>query len=149
MSEQRGGRKSKAELSVVSISGKPQRLRAPDNLSPAERAVFADIVSACRPESFIPSDTPLLESYARAIVQERTAMKNLQSEGYVLRGRPSPWLTIKEKAHREIIALSLRLRLSPQGRRKLAEVKAAPNTLSVYERMALEEKDEEGAADVE
>jgi len=38
-------------------------------------------------------------------------------------------------------ALSLRLRLSPQGRRKQAEVKASP-ALSVYERMALEDKDE-------
>jgi|SRR5262245_13048853 len=142
MTEQRGGRKSKAELAtVVSISGQPHRLRPPDNLSPAEREVFIDLVSSCRPESFIPSDMPLLASYATAITQEREAVEHLRREGYVVNGKPSPWVTIQEKAHRQMAALSLRLRLSPQGRRKQAEVKASP-ALSVYERMALEDKDE-------
>ena len=151
MTEQRGGRKSKAELAtVVSISGQPHRLRPPDNLSPAEREVFVDLVSSCRPDSFIPSDMPLLASYATAIVQEQTAVQHLQREGYVIAGRPSPWLTVKEKAHREIVALSMRLRLSPQGRRKQAEVKAEKNPLSAYERMALEgDDDEEGGSDAD
>jgi hypothetical protein len=35
-------------------------------------------------------------------------------------GRPSPWLTVAEKTNRAVVALSLRLRLSPQAR--------APNT---------------------
>jgi len=145
MTEQRGGRKSEAELAtVVSISGQPHRLRPPDNLSPAEREVFIDLVSSCRPESFIPSDMPLLASYATAITQEREAVEHLRREGYVVNGKPSPWVTIQEKAHRQMAALSLRLRLSPQGRRKQAEVKAEKNPLSAYERMALEDKDEDG-----
>jgi len=145
-------KRSKSELElakVVSITGRPGRLRPPDNLNPAERAVFADIVAACRPESFIPSDMPLLASYATAIVQERMAAEHLQREGYVVHGKPSPWVTIQEKAHRQMAALSLRLRLSPQGRRKQAEVKAEKNPLSAYERMALEGSDDEDGSDAD
>jgi phage terminase small subunit len=42
--------------------------------------------------------------------------RQLQEQGAIVNGKPNPWLVSKEKAHREMVALSLRLRLSPQGR---------------------------------
>jgi hypothetical protein len=52
----------------------------------------------------------------------------------------SRWLTMWEKATRAMVALALRLRISPQSR--------APNApkrekLSAYEKMALEKDDDE------
>jgi P27 family predicted phage terminase small subunit len=145
------GRKSAAEraANVVSITGKQRRLRPPDHLSGAEREIFADLVGACDPEAFRPTDLPLLSSYATAIAQERDAVAHLQREGYVIAGRPSPWIIIKEKAHREMVALSMRLRLSPQGRNHRKEIK--PDNLSAYERMRLEgdDEDDDGGSDAQ
>jgi hypothetical protein len=39
-------------------------------------------------------------------------------EAPVVNGKPSPWLPVREKAVREMTALSMRLRLSPQARRE-------------------------------
>jgi chaperonin subunit len=36
--------------------------------------------------------------------------------GAVIDGKPSPWITVQEKAVRAMVALSMRLRLSPQSR---------------------------------
>ena len=53
-------------------------------------------------------------------------------------------VAVAEKAHRSMMMLSLRLRLSPQGR---GRVKPKPDRLSVYERMALEENEDDDDAD--
>jgi phage terminase small subunit len=137
------GRKSAASraVNIVSITGKQRRLHPPDNLNPVEREAFADIVGSCDAAAFRPSDMPLLVSYARSIVQEEEAVRHLQAEGYVIGNRPSPWLVVKEKAHREMVALSMRLRLSPQGRNHRKEIQPEPS-LNAYERLALEERDE-------
>jgi phage terminase small subunit len=79
--------------------------------------VIRDLVSTIAPQQFKPSDMPLLESYARATLLERQAYAELESKGPIwCDGRPSPWLVIAEKATRAIVALSARLRLSPQHR---------------------------------
>ena len=136
------GRVPAAALSVVPRpDGQPERLKPPSNLTAAEREAFIFVVSACDRRHFVPSDTPLLAAYARAIVADETAAKMLREHGSVLSGRPSPWLAVKEKAHKEMISLSLRLRLSPQGR---AQHPPKPEAkVSYYERMRMERRDEE------
>jgi phage terminase small subunit len=116
-------------------------LRPPPDLTPAEKEVFTAIVGAVDAKHFTPSDLPLLVSYATAIVTEREAVDHLRREGWVTpAGKASPWLVVKEKSHREMIALSLRLRLSPQGRGRL-QVK--PDRISAYERLELLEGDDD------
>ena len=109
------GRKSAAALSVIPVDGKPDRLLPPVSLSDAERTVFVDLVAACDPTHFRPSDLPLLVRYCEAVVLAERAALELRL-GAVVDGKPSPWITIQEKAVRAIVALSMRLRLSPQSR---------------------------------
>jgi phage terminase small subunit len=109
------GRKSAAALSVIAVEDKPDRLLPPASLSDAERTVFVDLVTACDPKHFRPSDLPLLCRYCEAVVlAERSALE--LRLGAVVAGKPSPWITIQEKAVRAMVALSMRLRLSPQSR---------------------------------
>jgi hypothetical protein len=112
-------------------------LKPPSNLTPAEREAFISVVAACDRRHFVPSDTPLLASYARAIVSDEMAAKMLRELGPVVNNKPSAWLVVKEKAHREMIALSLRLRLSPQGRAQHPP-KTAEARPTWYERMEME-----------
>jgi phage terminase small subunit len=109
------GRKSAAALSVIPVDGKPNRLQPPPSLSEAERKIFIDIVTACEPQHFRPADLPLLVRYVEACVLADQAAEQLRL-GPVIDGKPSPWVTIQEKAVRAIVALSMRLRLSPQSR---------------------------------
>jgi hypothetical protein len=109
------GRKSPDALAVIGVNGKPPRLEPPASLSDLERNVFVGLVQACDPEHFRPSDMPLLCRYAEAVVLAEQAAQELRC-GAVVDGRPSPWITIQEKAVRALVALSMRLRLSPQAR---------------------------------
>ena len=52
-------------------------------------------------------------------------------------GKPSPWLTVQEKAVRALVALSLRLRLSPQARQPNNPKRV--RAVSAYEAMDLTE----------
>jgi phage terminase small subunit len=112
-------------------------------LSPAEKEAFLDLVGSLDPKHFEPSDLPLVTSYATSITQEREAVRRLNAEGYIVSGRPSPWITIAEKAHKQMLMLSLRLRLSPQGRSRGTKVK--PDRAGAYERLGLAEKDDDVA----
>jgi phage terminase small subunit len=123
------------------IQGDPQRLRPPDDLSPAEKEIFADIVGAVDPRHFAASDLPLLASYCVAINQGRTADCHLRAEGHVIDGKASPWIVVQEKSHRMMTALSMRLRLAPQSRTR---TKVRPDRVSAYERLELEEGDDGG-----
>jgi phage terminase small subunit len=111
-----------------------QRLRPPPELNATETEVFLSIVGSLDAGHFRPSDTPLLASYATSVVTEREAVAHLKSEGHVVNGRANAWLIVKEKAHREMIALSLRLRLSPQGRGRPLVRK---DRISAYEKLML------------
>jgi phage terminase small subunit len=109
------GRKSAAALSVIAVDGKPDRLLPPASLSDADRTVFVDLVTTCDPTHFQPSDLRLLCRYCEAPVLAEQAALELR-RGAVVDGKPSPWITIQEKAVRAMVSLSMRLRLSPQSR---------------------------------
>jgi phage terminase small subunit len=119
----------------------PQRLRPPDDLSPAEKEIFADIVGAVDPRHFAPSDVTLLASYCVAINQEREASHHLRTEGHVVDGKPSPWIVVQEKSYRMVLGLSMRLRLAPQSRTR---TKVRPDRVSAYERLAVLEGNDDG-----
>jgi phage terminase small subunit len=115
------------------LGATPQRLSPPEDLAPAEKRIFVDIVGSIEPKHFTPSDMPLLVSYCVAINQEREANHHLRTEGHVIAGKPSPWIVVQEKAHRMMAALSMRLRLAPQSR---ARTKIKPDQVSAYDRIA-------------
>jgi phage terminase small subunit len=108
------GRQSKASLDVR-VDGKPPRLVPPRSLPKAERTVFLDLINAVDLDHFRPSDMPLLLRYVENIVLADRAAVELRRHA-VSAGKPSPWLAVQEKATRNVIALSMRLRLSPQSR---------------------------------
>jgi phage terminase small subunit len=97
------------------VDGRPGRLAAPTWLAAAEAEVFRSIVAAVDPKHFTPSDMVLLTTYAESIVLARRAAQELRA-GLVVNGKTNPWLLAREKAVREMVALSARLRLSPQSR---------------------------------
>jgi hypothetical protein len=128
-------RKSAASFAIPSVTGAPPRLSPSVDLTPDERQIFIDLVASAKAEHFRASDLPLLSAYCRAIALERRSAQELAAGDDKALAR---W----EKATKAMVALSMRLRLSPQSR--------APNNpsrpgskperpLSVYERMALEE----------
>jgi phage terminase small subunit len=94
----------------------PPRLRAPACLSETERAIFASVVKACDPRHFRQSDLPLLSRFCELTALADQAACELREHGAVLNGRASPWIIVQEKCVRGLVALSMRLRLSPQSR---------------------------------
>jgi hypothetical protein len=77
--------------------------------------VFVDLVAASDPEHFRSSDVPLLVRYVESIVLADRAALELR-KGAVVKGKTSPWLAIQREAIKAMVALSMRLRLSPQSR---------------------------------
>jgi phage terminase small subunit len=112
--EQRG-RKSAAELDLTSIDVKTIRLEPPSTLSQPERDLFQSIVGANDARHFNLSDMALLRAYVQASVLSEKAAAELR-KAPLLDNKPSPWLVVSEKAVRAMVALSARLRLSPQSR---------------------------------
>src|SRR5262245_48310031 len=109
------GRRSTAELSVL-VDVRRARLQPPEHLGPDEQRRFIDLVTSCDPSHFRASDLPLLARYCEADVLAERAAHELQTQGAVVNGKPSPWIIVSEKAVRALVALSMRLRLSPQSR---------------------------------
>jgi P27 family predicted phage terminase small subunit len=109
-------RRSASDLAVVRPDGGFTRMRPPAELGEEERAVWQQIVVACDAKHFRASDAPLLARYCEAVVLARRAAAMLGAEGPVVAGRTNPWLVVQEKAVRAMVALSLRLRISPQAR---------------------------------
>jgi phage terminase small subunit len=133
------GRKNSFARSAIFGIGSAPRLKPPDELDSLERAVFVDIVASCEPTHFRASDMPLLTAYCRAVVMERRAAGEYAREPVQPDGAVSPWAAVHASAVKSMLGLSLRLRLSPQGRSKVS-TKAEPN-LSYYQRLNLEESD--------
>jgi phage terminase small subunit len=126
------GPPSAASRETTAASTLPIRVRPPPNLSAPERKIFIHLVDSCAADHFKPSDLPLLRCYAEAIdLAERAACELRKSP--VLDGKISPWVTVQEKAVRTIVALSLRLRLSPQARLRKAQSPQVPR--SYYDRV--------------
>lgn len=100
----------------IVIDVRRERLAAPDDITAAARRVWDELVQSLAPDHFAPSDAPLLRSYCEATAMADRAAAELSESGPVVDGKPSPWLIVQEKAQRAQIALSARLRLSPQSR---------------------------------
>jgi P27 family predicted phage terminase small subunit len=123
---------------VVATIADRARLKPPSTLSDAERKIFVDLVSSVDAKHFNKSDLPLLCRYVEAAALAAQAAAELKKHGAVIGGRVNPWVTVQEKSMRTMIALSLRLRLSPQSRMRTAK---PMGRMSVYEKMALEDGD--------
>jgi phage terminase small subunit len=133
-------RKSAASLKVVAIDTHEIRLRPPANLPPPERALFVELVSANPPNHFRPSDLPLLTQYCAASVLNEQSVVELR-RAPMIDGKASPWLQVFEKTNRAVVALSMRLRLSPQARQPNNPKREQP--LSAYEKMRLADVDDQ------
>jgi hypothetical protein len=81
-----------------------------------------------------------LVQYCAASVLGERAMAELR-EAPVIEGKTSPWLAVFEKASRAMVALSMRLRLSPQARAPNNPTRPAPR-LSAYEMEALRDAED-------
>ena len=119
-------RKSSEALLFPPVDGSPARLEPPVSLSETERNIFASLVATVDKKHFRPSDLPLVCSYARAIDLEGRAAKALADDPL-----DKGWLAVWEKASRVMVALSLRLKLSPQSR---LSNRAAEREKSVFKR---------------
>jgi phage terminase small subunit len=126
-----------------------ERLVAPAFLTEEEREIFADLVASTTAKHFKASDLPLLTAYCQSVVTQRLASREFK-RAPLLAGRVSPWAAVEEKAVRSMVALSMRLRLSPQSRDRHQPSREAKK-LSYYERAALARPStfEEGDDDAE
>jgi phage terminase small subunit len=110
-------RKSAEALAIKpDVTGRRPRLKPPAGLDVAAREVFNALVNATDSQHFTNSDLPLLTEYAAACALAREASGHIAEHGAVSDGRVNPWLQVMEKANRAMVALSMRLRLSPQSR---------------------------------
>ena len=109
-----------------------ERLRPPATLSEGAKAEFIRIVTCERPEHFRTSDLPLLCQYVESVSLAARATQELQRDD-----PPARCLTLWEKANRNMVALSARLRLSPQSRMPNNPTRKSPERVSFYERMQL------------
>jgi hypothetical protein len=113
-------RKSTA-ANLAIVPGMPlQRLRPPSELSAAERRIFNDLISHTKPTHFVASDLPLIATFCRAIAIERSAAAALKA------GKDKTALSRWSQATKVLVALSLRLRLSPQARQPNLPTRPAP-----------------------
>ena len=108
------------------------RLHPPPGLSEGAKAEFIRIVTCEKPEHFRTSDLPLLCQYVESVSLAARATQELQRDD-----PPARWLTLWEKANRNMVALSARLRLSPQSRMPNNPTRKSPERVSFYERMQL------------
>ena len=92
------------------------RIAPPTTLSPTAREIFIHIVENVDPSHFSEVDLPLLEGYANSAALSTEAAHHLGEDGAVMDGKVSPWLGVAEKAHKQLVALSARLRICPQSR---------------------------------
>lgn len=92
------------------------RLSPPESLSANAKAIFIRIVGNVDPSHFSEVDLPLLESYANSAALSTEASNRINLEGAVICGKASPWLSVAEKTHKQLVALSARLRICPQSR---------------------------------
>jgi phage terminase small subunit len=137
------GRRSAAELAVVRPASGFARLRPPSELGKEEQQVWRQVVLACDPKHFQQSDAPLLVRYCENVVLARRAAAALIAEGAVTGGRPNPWLVVAEKCDRALVALSMRLRISPQARMRRESTVPKGPPASIYDLMREQDDAEE------
>jgi hypothetical protein len=109
-------RKSAEALLVPGIDARVTRLQPRGDAPESLRPIIIDLVASVPPTHFRPGDIDLIEQYAQAVLLARQAFEKLEEEGPVIDGKANAWLIVLEKSHRSCVALSARLRLSPQQR---------------------------------
>jgi phage terminase small subunit len=98
--------------------------------------VWQAIVGTTDPDHFQASDAPLIAEYCRAVAMAEQAGNELARHGAVINGKVSCFITVQEKAHRSMVALAHRLRLSPQSRQDKGRQTAKGPRASIYEGMS-------------
>jgi phage terminase small subunit len=121
-----------AAFAVAPVASVRQRLKPPESLSEAAKAEFIRIVMAEKADHFRKSDLPLLCQYCESAALAERAVRELQRED-----TGAGWLAKWEKANRNLVALSARLRICPQSRQPNNPKRPQPT--SYYEQMRLEE----------
>ena len=121
-------RKSQSSLAIVPFPSTPKPPSPREKASTTVKAILREIVDSAPPKQFAQSDAPLIEALAQAIANSHVAQAQIEKYGLVHGLKPSPWTLTLEKSHKVIIALSLRLRLSPQSRmdRKSTKLQGPP-----------------------
>src|SRR5215831_20567857 len=134
-------RTAASAFAVTPVAAIPKRLRPPDSLSESAKAEFIRIVMAEKADHFRKSDLPLLCSYCESAALIERAVRELQQPDVA----PSPrWLTVWEKANRNLVALSARLRICPQSRQPNNPTRASAKQTSYYEVMRSMDGDDDG-----
>jgi hypothetical protein len=132
------GRKSYATYDVTPFGLPDGRLQPPANLGTLEKRVFLDLISRVPAGQFRDSDLALISRWCELVVLAETAAGELAAGGMVTTdGKVSPWFSIHERCTKSLVALALRLRLSPQARADKAP-KALPAPVSYYDLKALD-----------
>ena len=116
------------------------------SLTDPERTIFKAVVTTLRERGlFSEADVPVIAGYARNVVLARTAARDVQKAGVVIkfqdRGcdkwKENPAVAVMHKAQNAYEATALKLGLTPTGRRRMKTMEAAPKS-------ALEQFEEEG-----
>jgi len=85
----------------------------------------------------------------RACAEADEAATHLREEGRIIDGKVSPWRAVLTCAEKSMVALSHRLRLSPQGRAPVATTTTTSGKLSSYydmlDRLSWEKTSDDGA----
>jgi hypothetical protein len=102
------------------------------------RQIFLDIVFGNDPTYFKSSDMALLCRYAEANALAARAAAALLKVGPIAGDKASPWLAVHAVATKEVTALAMRLRLSPQSRQPNNPRSARTPPASYYERLQME-----------
>jgi phage terminase small subunit len=134
------GRKPYSTHDVTPFDLPDQRLRPPDSLGPLEKRIFFHLITHVPATQFQPADLPLVCRWCElSAVADRAAAEMATGNLVTEDGRPTPWLAVHEKAVKGLVALSLRLRLSPQSRMNKSPKTQPAGELSYYEEMELTE----------
>jgi phage terminase small subunit len=137
-------RRTTADLSVVRVDGRPNRLLPPPDLGANARRLWVELVGANAPEHFKPSDRPLLQQYCETIAMAERAAQEMQATGgpVLADGTLSAWFSVRERCVRQMAVLANRLRLTPSARggAKEAGRAAARHQVSYYDTMMLDEQ---------
>lgn len=114
-----------------------ERLKPPAELTAAEKKIFIELVANNKAEHFRVSDLPLLIAYVHACATEPALARKLADDDKAL----LKW----ERVCKTMIAISMRLRLSPQSRTPTHPsrpnpdgVRLSPTPMNYFERMALQ-----------
>ena len=139
------GRKPYATVDITPFDQPVERLQPPPHLGHAATRIFRSLVASVPAAQFKPSDLSLVCRWCEwTAIADRAAAEIATGELVDEHGRPSPWIAIAERASKQLVALSLRLRLGPQSRADKAPKTQPADQLSYYDQMTLEGDDGDG-----